>query len=56
MGKAGREADEARLRGALERYERPDAADRPADAQRVYGALRLVPWAEPRADAEPGGS
>lgn len=45
-----------RLRGALETYERPEAAERPADAQRVYGALRLVPWTERAADAEPGGA
>ena len=46
----------ARLREAFEPYERPDPADRAADAERVYGALRLVPWPPNQHEARPDGS
>lgn len=34
----------AEIHAAFARLERPDAAERPPDAVRFYGVLRLVPW------------
>ena len=43
-----------RLREAFAEYERSDPAERPADAMRVYGVLRLVPWSDGHIDAPAG--
>ena len=45
-----------RLREAFAEHERSDPADRPPNAMRVYGVLRLVPWDDGHVDppaAEP---
>ena len=38
------EATSVRIRELLRELERPDPAERPAGAERVYGVVGLVPW------------